>query len=191
MAFDNKSSFPTEVPEGWFCVRAKPKCEHIAARNLQSFGNLDDVFCPRIRFERSTTRGRVWYVEALFPGYFFARFDLAEDLRLVNATSAVTGVMRFADYYPQIADDYIQELRDEFPEDENAIRIIEPDMAEGDEVVVTEGPMSGMRTIITKLVSGQDRVRVLLEWLGQEREAEVSLRSLTRPGEIRRQIRGA
>jgi len=191
MSPDQKSPYPAEDPAGWYCVRAKPKCEHIAARNLQSFANLDEVFCPRIRFERSTTRGRVWYVEALFPGYLFARFDLTEGLRTVNATSAVSGVMRFADYYPQIADVYIQELRDEFPEEENAIRIIEPDIAEGDEVVVTEGPMSGLKTIITKLVSGQDRVRVMLEWLGQEREAEVSLRSLTRPGEIRRQIRGA
>jgi hypothetical protein len=32
-------------------------------------------------------------------------------------------------------------------------------------------------------------VAVLLEWLGQEREAEVSMRSVMRPGDIRQEIR--
>ena len=175
---------------GWYCVRTKPKSEHLAARNLQGFANLDEVFCPRIRFEKPTRRGKVWFVEALFPGYLFARFDLASDLRAVNASTGVTGVLRFADSYPQISASYIAELRAEFPEEENAIRIVEPEIGEGDEVVLTEGPMAGLETIVTKLFSGQERVRVLLDWLGQEREAEVSLRSLMRPGEIRSEIRG-
>ncbi|MEX2577765.1 MAG: transcriptional activator RfaH [Verrucomicrobiales bacterium] len=191
MPSTQKSRVPEETSEGWYCVRAKPKSEHLAAVNLQGFAHLDEVFCPRIRYEKSTRRGKVWFVEALFPGYLFARFDLAENLRAVNATSGVSGILRFADYYPQISDDYIRELREEFPEADNEVRIVEPEVAEGDEVVVTEGPLAGLETIITKLVSGQDRVRVLLEWLGQEREAEVSLRSLGRPGEIRRSIRGA
>jgi transcriptional antiterminator RfaH len=80
-------------------------------------------------------------------------------------------------------------LRAEFPEEENEIRIIEPEINEGDEVVLTEGPMAGMKTIVTRLMSGQDRVRVLLEWLGEEREAEVSLDSLRIPGEIRGKMR--
>jgi len=67
--------------------------------------------------------------------------------------------------------------------------VIEPSISEGDDVVLTEGPMAGLKTIVTQLVCGQDRIKVLLEWLGQEREAEVSLKSVTRPGEIRREIR--
>lgn len=184
----------SEIPDpesGWYCVRARPKSEHLAARNLQGFANLDEVFCPRIRFEKSTRRGKVWFVEALFPGYLFARFDLSRDLRAVKATTGVTGILRFSDQYPVISNDYIRELREEFPEEENEIRIIEPEITEGDEVVVTEGAMKGLKTVVTRLVSGQDRVRILLEWLGQEREAEVSLRSLNRPGEIRAEIRPA
>lgn len=178
-----------DSPSGWFCVRSRPKSEHIAARNLQQFAHLDEVFCPRIRYEKATRRGRVWFVEALFPGYFFARFDLAEDLRTVNATSGVTGVLHFAEFYPQIHDDYIQELRGEFPEEENAIRIVCQRIEPGDEIVVTEGAMKGLKTIVTRLVGAGERVAVLLEWLGQEREAEVSLRSVMRPGDIRQEIR--
>lgn len=181
---------PVEQPEnGWYCIRTKPKSEYLAARHLQGFANLDEVFCPRIRFEKSTQRGKVWFVEALFPGYLFAKFSLTQELRAVNATTSVTGVLRFADHYPQISDVYIHELKQEFPEKENEIRVIEPNISEGDDVVLTEGPMAGLKTIVTQLVCGQDRIKVLLEWLGQEREAEVSLKSVTRPGEIRHGIR--
>jgi len=181
------SDLTTET--GWFCVRSRPKSEHIAARNLQQFAHLDEVFCPRIRYEKATRRGRVWFVEALFPGYFFARFDLVNELRVVNATPGVTGVLHFADFYPLIDDVYLRELRAEFPEEQNAIRVIRAQIEAGDEIVITEGAMKGLQTIVTRLVGGGDRVAVLLDWLGQEREAEVSLRSVMRPGDIRQEIR--
>ena len=183
------SSFSADPESGWFCVRSRPKSEHLAARNLRRFANLDEVFCPRIRYEKPTRRGKVWFVEALFPGYFFARFDLANDLRRVNASPGVTGVLHFADSYPQIHDAYIAGLRGEFPEEENSIRVVNPEIEPGDEVVVTEGAMKGLTTIVTRLVSGGDRIAILLDWLGQSREAEVSLRSVMRPGDIRQEIR--
>lgn len=185
----SEESYPTEP--AWYCVRTKPKSEHLAARHLQGFANLDEVFCPRIRYQKSTLRGKVWFVEALFPGYVFARFDLVTDLRAVNASSGVMGVLKFADTYATISAEEIAEMKTEFPEEENEVRVIEPTIHEGDEVILTEGVMTGLKTVVTKIIEGQDRVRVLLEWLGQEREAEVSTRSVTRPGEIRAEIRGA
>lgn len=173
---------------GWYCVRSKPKCEHIAARNLQRFASLPEVFCPRIRFEKPTRRGKVWFVEALFPGYFFAHFDLAEDLRAVMAAPGVTGALHFAEFYPQIHEHYIDGLREEFPVEEQAVRVIRPRIEPGDEIVVTEGPMKGLRTMVTRLVGGGDRIAVLLDWLGQEREAEVSLKAVIRPRDIRMEI---
>jgi transcriptional antiterminator RfaH len=180
---------PADDDAGWYCVRSRPKSEHIAARNLQQFAHLDEVFCPRIRYEKPTRRGKVWFVEALFPGYFFARFDLADGLRAVNAAPGVTGLLHFADFYPLVHESFIRELREEFPEAENSIRVIQPEISAGDEIVVTEGVMKGLKTIVTRLVGGGERVAVLLEWLGQEREAEVSMRSVMRPGDIRQEIR--
>lgn len=174
---------------GWYCVRARPKSEHIAARNLQHYANLDEVFCPRIRYEKPTRRGKVWFVEALFPGYFFARFDLATDLRTVNAAPGISGVLHFADEYPRLHDRLVADLKAEFPAEDAAIREIRPEIAPGDEVVITEGPMKGLQTIVTRLNSSADRVAVLLEWLGQEREAEVSMSAVMRPGDIRRELR--
>ncbi|MDF1753727.1 MAG: transcription termination/antitermination NusG family protein [Verrucomicrobiales bacterium] len=172
-----------EGESGWFVVRTRPKSEHIAAAHLIQFANLEEVFSPRVKFEKGTRRGKVWFVEALFPGYIFARFDLAEKLRAVNATNAVSGVLRFADLYPQVSDHFIQQLRDEFPESENEVRIIDRPIQEGDEVLILDGVMAGIETVVTRIMSGKERVRVLMNWLGEEREAEVCYSSIspTRP----------
>src|SRR5260370_33331325 len=62
--------------KAWFCLRAQPKREHIAAACLRQTCEVE-VFCPRLRFRQLTSRGPVWFIEAMFPGYLFARFDYA------------------------------------------------------------------------------------------------------------------
>ena len=172
----------------WYCVRSKPKSEHLAAAHLFKQGGFE-VFCPRIRFEKATRRGKVWFVEALFPGYLFARFDLMKDLRLVRATSAVVGVLHFRDFYPVLSPKTIEELRLEIGEDEP--KTIEGTISEGDEVLVTEGAMTGLVALVTKLLPGQERVSILLELLGQEREANIALRSVVQSGDARPNLGGS
>src|SRR5258708_3629976 len=94
----------------WFCLRSQPKHEHIAAAHLQKEPEIE-VYLPRIRFKRSTRRGPVWFTEALFPNYLFARFDLAEHLRKLHHTRGVRGVIHFGDQWPTIPDPVIAELR--------------------------------------------------------------------------------
>ena len=53
----------TDKPEpessaAWFCLRAQPKHEHIAAGHLRELPGIE-VFLPRIRFRRQTRRGRL------------------------------------------------------------------------------------------------------------------------------------
>src|SRR5262245_29489064 len=58
------------VKAAWYCARTKPKHEHIASANLQRHAGLE-VFCPRLRVEKSTRRGIVRVSEPLFPNYIF------------------------------------------------------------------------------------------------------------------------
>ncbi len=174
-------------PQGWYVVRTRPKSEHIAALHLVQYAHIDpaDVFSPRIKFEKSTKRGKVWFTEALFPGYIFVRFPLFEKLRTVNATNAVTGVLRFADDYPQLPDEIVEELRSEFSQEEKEVRVIAPEVEEGDEVVVLDGAMAGLKSIVTRVFPSQERVRILMEILGEEREVTVDVQSISKPGNIR------
>ncbi|MCB1237791.1 MAG: hypothetical protein KDM91_22185 [Verrucomicrobiae bacterium] len=159
----------------WFCVRTKAKSEHLAGRFLENQGDIETL-CPRIAFDRATARGRVRFVEALFPGYLFARFDLAAQLRRVLSASSVTGVVHFGGEYPAVPEELIASLRAEFAGAEP--REVAWEIREGDEVEIVSGVLTGLKALVTRHVPGRDRVRVLLEWLGQEREAEISVDSV-------------
>src|SRR5438132_4231080 len=94
----------------WYCLRAQPKREHIAAAHLRRVEGVT-VLCPRVRFKRATRRGMVWVTEAMFPGYLFARFNFSEKHREVRYAHGVAGIVRFADRYPTIQDGMLEPLR--------------------------------------------------------------------------------
>src|SRR2546426_15352 len=104
------SSSPSVASPAWFPLRTQPRHEHIAAGHLKEQPGIE-VYLPRIRFKRSTRRGPVWFTEALFPNYLFARFDLAGSMRLVRHIQGVRGIVHFGNQWPTIADTVIEELR--------------------------------------------------------------------------------
>ena len=167
----------------WYCVRAKPKAEHLAAAHLRQLEEIT-VVCPRIRYQKATQRGKVRFVEALFPGYLFAKFDLRLQMRAVQAQPSVSGLLHFGDYYPHISAQQIEEMRSEF--DDAEVREIETSIEAGDEVEIVDGALKGLTVMVSRLLPGKERVRILMEWLGEDREAEVSVDAIARKGNVRR-----
>ena len=166
-------STPEANEPHWFCVRAKPKAEHLAAAHLRQLsGEIPlEVFCPRIRYRRSTRRGPRHFCEALFPGYLFARFILQQHLRAVSYCGSVSGVLRFGEAYPIVPQGLIESLQQEMGEQE--ICHVPAELEEGQEIEIGEGALRGFAGLVLKVHSGNDRVRVLLEFLGREQEVEV------------------
>ena len=101
----------TRHPE-WFCVRTQTKREHIAAGHLRELEGVE-VFCPRLRYRKATRRGKIWWVEPLFPGYLLAKFDLAEMERAVTFCQGVRGLVRFGSEIPPVPDSFVESLRQE------------------------------------------------------------------------------
>src|ERR1700730_17065635 len=151
----------------WYCLRAKPKHEHIAAAHLRILPGVT-VFCPRIRFQRATQRGLVWVTEAMFPGYLFARFELAEMHRQVCYAHGVSGIVRFADRYPTIDEEQLQ-TQAGIAE----IKELNYRLAEGDHETIVEGALAGLEAGGFQGIAGQERVKVLMDFLGRKTEAEV------------------
>lgn len=178
ISVDPQSSAFQEPAAAWYCIHTKPKSEHIATAHLKLLEGID-VFCPRIRYQKSTRRGKVWFVEAMFPGYTFAHCDLGQWLRAINAANAVLGVVRFGEKnYPPVPSSVVEECRRLVGDD--AVITLREEWKEGDEVEVLEGPARGIQAIITKVMPGKERVRILMEILGQSREVEISPESLSR-----------
>lgn len=155
----------------WFCLKAQPKHEHVAAASLRR--NLGiECLSPRIRFRKNTRRGPVWFVEAMFPGYLFARFVFAEMHRQVQAAHGVSTIVRFGSRVASIADMTIVNLREMGGEDEMVV--FNPEPRVGDAVQIAEGAFLGLEAVVTQVLPAKERVKVLLEFLGRTIEAEIT-----------------
>src|SRR5438309_3426798 len=180
----NENPFPSV--SAWFCIRAQPKHEHIAAAHLKTEPDIE-VYLPRIRFKRSTRQGPVWFTEALFPNYLFARFDLAACLRKVHHARGVRGVVHFGDQWPKIPDEVIEELRATVGADQ--VHVIREELQPGDPVVISGGAFHDLRAVVTRVMPGRARVAVLLEFLGRQTAVELSTGAVVREGGARAELR--
>ena len=164
---------------GWYCLRTRGKQEHLAAAHVRLLEGVA-VLCPRIKFRRPTKAGAIWVTEALFPGYFFARFCLREMLPSVRSAHGVISVVRFGEWYPDVADNIIEELRVE-TEDRVIGESVSP-WAPGDRVRLVGGALAGLEAVVTQVLPGNERVRLLLDFLGRETVAEAREEHIV-PGE--------
>jgi transcriptional antiterminator RfaH len=154
----------------WYVIHTKPKCEHLAAALMLGLPGVE-TYCPRIKFQRNTRRGKVWFIEALFPSYFFARFVPATSIRAVKHSQNVIRIVDFGGQMSPVPDSVIQIIREEM--DGQIIKEIHIGVKVGDTVELTEGPMRGLKGIVNSIRNGDDRVKILMEFLGRESLVEV------------------
>jgi transcriptional antiterminator RfaH len=170
------SELSREQPAGsWFCLRAQPKREHIAAACLRQISEVE-AFCPKVRYRKCTNRGSVWFVEPMFPGYLFARFDYEIFHRRVRHRPAVTGFVQFGDRLALLPDALISEIR--FQTDDQELLEIDQGLKPGQIVQIAQGPFQGLEGLVTRLIAARDRVEILIEWMGRNLQAEASVADL-------------
>lgn len=169
----------------WYCVRTQTRREHIAAHHLRELEEVE-VFCPRLRYRKATRRGKVWWIEPMFPGYLLARFDLVNHERAVIYCQGVRGLVRFGQDVPPVAENFVAAIRRELftsaEEDRGSeILTLRPVIHEGDDVEIAHGPLRGTRARVLSVAPAHERVKVLLEFLGQPQIVDVDLFSILMP----------
>ena len=175
-----------EQPIGsWFCLRAQPKREHIAAACLRQNSEVE-VFCPRVRFRKHTNRGPVWFVESMFPGYLFARFDYPTFHRRIRQGPGISGIVQFGDRLALLPDGLISEIKARVGDDE--IVELNQGLVPGQNVQITQGPFQGLEALVTRLITAKDRVEILIEWMGRSLHAEASVADLAPLTESRSRV---
>ena len=106
-----------------------------------------EVFCPMLGFERARKSGRVRVVEAMFPGYLFARFFYEEKHRLVGTSNGVSAIVSFGGSPAVVPEAVINELRASVADGETVE--IPTSLSVGEEVQMVEGPFQGLRAMVT------------------------------------------
>ncbi len=175
------TSAPSNIAE-WYCVRCQTKREHIAAGNLRELPGVE-VFCPRLRYRKATRRGTIWWVEPMFPGYVIARFALSEMERAVTFCQGVRGLVRFGQEIPAVPAGFIGAIKKGMADEEmdGELITLTPSILPGDEVEVAHGPLRGMQGTVISVPSATERVKILLEFLGNPQAVEMDLFSLLLP----------
>ncbi len=162
---------PTESCH-WYCVRTQTKHEHIAAAHLRRSLRIE-VFNPKLRIRKATRRGAVWFLEALFPGYVFARFHWELQAQAVRGTQGVSTVVMFGTKAPVVPDEVVENLRAQF--DENESHEVPDSLQSGDVVTIGGGPFHGLEATVLRVMAPSNRIQVLLEILGGDKPVEVPL----------------
>lgn len=177
-----KSTDPQQ-PE-WFCLRCQTKREHIAAGHLRELEGVE-VFCPRLRYRKATRRGKIWWVEPMFPGYLLAKFNMAEMERAVTFCQGIRGLIRFGSEIPPVPESFVEAIKHEILNRKGAehdeLVTLSPVIQIGDEVEVAFGPLQGMQGTVITVPSATERVKILIEFLGNPQAVDMDLFSILLP----------
>jgi transcription elongation factor/antiterminator RfaH len=154
----------------WYVVYSKPHKEssakfHISAKGLE-------VFFPRLSLPRNTKRANP--VIALFPNYLFVRLNIeSEEYGYVSWSPGVNRIVGFNGYPTPIDDEVLNFLQSR--SDSEGIIPAESNLRRGQEVRITEGPLSGLLGIIREPPTAKGRVKVLLTLLNRDAAVDLPL----------------
>ncbi len=145
----------------WYAVRAKSNHERQAELSLQRLGV--ETFYPQMKQRRVIRRREQMIIGSLFPGYLFARLNLAVHYRAAKYARGVLDLVAFGSI-PAIVDDEIIEgmrarLRD------GCVTLPAPALTPGEVVRIHVGHLQGLEAVFEREMSDHQRVVLLLRTL--------------------------
>lgn len=162
--------------ESWYALYTKPHSEAQVARALMARGF--GIYLPLLP-TRPDQR-----IEPLFPAYLFVRCDLArigiDNLQWIPGLRRILGFGGRPVVVPDAAIDLIRSGVEEW---ETQGGLPTHHFKPGDEIVIEEGPLSGLVGIFQGPVGPAERVHILIRFLGHVNRAEVPVTKLRAVGE--------
>ncbi len=156
----------------WYALRSKPLKEDLVWKQLISRGI--ESFFPRMKVHPVNPRARK--VKPYFPGYLFIHVDL-EDVGIspLKWMPHTLGLVTFGDEPASVPDHLIHALEQKVKEINKAGGEVFEGLKQGDKIWIHSGPFSGYEAIFDHRLPGKERVRVLLQFLGESRNVSIEL----------------
>jgi transcriptional antiterminator RfaH len=162
----------------WYTIRSKPNKEDFLSRQLKA--HELEVFFPVLRVKPVNPRSRK--IRPYFPNYLFLRVDLdvinISDLQWMPGAS---NLVSFDGVPASVPDSLIDAIRKKVNHHNEVMENQTKNFVVGDEVVIQGGPFAGYEAVFDANISGEDRVRVLLNLLqGRKMPIEIEGRQIRR-----------
>jgi len=162
----------------WYAMRSKPNKEEFLAGQLQAHGV--DIFFPVLRVKPVNPRSRK--NRPYFPNYLFVHVDL--DVINVSELQWMPGasnLVSFGGEPASVPDLLIDALKRQVNQHNEVLQDQIKNFQTGDIVVIQDGPFAGYDAVFDANISGEDRVRVLLNLLqGRKMPVEIEGRKIKR-----------
>lgn len=160
----------------WYAVHTRPHAEMKALDNLARQGYR--TYLPRCRIWVSHARRRQLLLRPLFPRYLFAGTEgAALPWRPILSTFGVSDLVRVGDRPAPVPGEIVAAIREREQDGAFDGLALRPALRPGERVRVTAGAFGDMVGRLIEL-RDQDRVVVLLEWLGRAVRAELGARAV-------------
>jgi len=170
--------------EQWYCAFCTPQGEARAKLGIEAAGF--EAFLPveRIRGPLSVKRRQhAVMARPLFPRYLFAYFDAGTDHHKIIAIDGIEHLLQNAGKLVKVPQSTIDVFRN--LQRAGVFDRVDPmsGLKSGDAVKITEGPFAGLIARV-KSARSRDRIKVLLEFLGQATEADLSVEMMGKVGHV-------
>jgi transcriptional antiterminator RfaH len=160
------------MPVSWYALRSKPRKEDVVWRQVLSQGF--EAYYPRYRVNPVNPRARK--LRPYFPGYLFVRTDLVVvGLSVFQWMPHTIGLVSFGGEPASVPDHLVQAIHKRVDEINAAGGEVFDGLHSGDLVWIRDGPFRGYEAIFDVRLPGNERVRVLLEFLGNKRRVPLIL----------------
>lgn len=156
----------------WYALRTKARKEDIVWQQIKS-QDIESYY-PRVRVHPVNPRSRK--VKPYFPGYLFIRTNLEEKgISAFQWMPHTLGLVSFGGEPASIPDNALHEMKQRVQEIAEAGGEVFDGLLPGDSVRIQEGPFEGYEAIFDARLDGQAHVRVLLQFINNQREVPVEL----------------
>lgn len=160
----------------WYVMHSKPQKEALLRERLRI--QRIEVYLPSIRVKPVNPRARK--VQPFFPGYLFVHVDLETiPISELRGIPGSIGIVSYGGEPAYVGEALIRAIQKQVEEINDSFNGYLDRFQAGDLVVINDGPFATYQAMFDCRLSGQDRVRVLLELLqGQKIRLELSGRQL-------------
>jgi len=167
------------MPLNWYALRSKPRKEDVLYRQVINRGF--EAYYPRMKVQPVNPRSRK--LRPYFPGYMFVQADIETvGLSTFQWMPHASGLVVFGDEPAPVPESLIAAIRKRVDEINAAGGELFDGLHQGDKIQIFDGPFAGYEGIFDARLPGTERVRILLQLLGDKRIVPVELRA----GQIRK-----
>lgn len=162
--------------DNWYVMHSKPRKETLLRERLRV--QRIEVYLPSLRVKPVNPRARK--EQPFFPGYLFIHVDLERiPLSELRRIPGATGIVSLGGEPAVVGDSLIQTIQKQIENIAESSNQSVVHFQTGDWVVINDGPFANYKAMFDCRLSGQARVRVLLELLqGQKMRLELSAQQL-------------